>query len=62
MIGGVLFGAVGMGYFAYGRRQQKLVPLLCGVGLMVFTFFVSNLWLMLGIGIALIATPFFLRL
>jgi len=31
----VLFGSLGVGFFIYGRRQQTIVPLLCGLALMV---------------------------
>jgi hypothetical protein len=37
------------------------VPLLCGVALMVFPYFVSNSWLLAGIGAVLCAIPYFLR-
>ncbi len=38
----VLFGAIGAGFFIYGKKQRALVPLLCGLALMVFPYFVSN--------------------
>ena len=34
----VLFGAIGLGYFVYGKRQKKFVPLICGVGLMGYPY------------------------
>lgn len=57
----VLFSAVGLGYFLYGKKQTAVVPLVCGVALMIFPYFVSNLWLMLLIGAALCAGPYFIR-
>ena len=33
---GVLAGAVGMGYFIYGKRQAKYVPMIAGVLLCVY--------------------------
>ena len=36
---GVIFGAVGLAYFVYGKKQQRFVPLFCGIGLMAFTRF-----------------------
>ena len=57
----VLFGAIGLGYFVYGKRQKKLVPLACGVGLMVYPYFVSNATLLVVFGCALIGLPFFVR-
>jgi hypothetical protein len=38
------------------------VPLVCGLALMVFPYFVSNVILMVGIGVLLLAIPYFLRL
>jgi len=38
----LLFGAVGAGYFMYGKKLQKGVPLACGLGLMVVPYFVSS--------------------
>ena len=38
----VLFGAVGMGYFVYGKKQRAAVPLVCGVALMVFPYMVPS--------------------
>ena len=57
----VLFGAVGFGYFMYGRRQKMLVPLFCGVGLMGYPYFVSNAILLVVIGCILLGLPFFIK-
>ena len=58
---GLAFGAVGMGYFIYGRRQQNLPVLICGLGLCVLPYVVSNRWLLVLSGVALIALPFLRR-
>jgi hypothetical protein len=39
-----------------------VVPLLCGLALMVFPYFVSNSILLVAIGVALMAIPYFVRL
>jgi hypothetical protein len=59
---GVVFGAVGLGFFIYGKRQGAFVPLLCGIGLMVFPYFVANAWATVAIGAVLMAIPYFVRL
>lgn len=59
---GMLFGAIGMGYAVYGKRQSAPVPLLCGIALMVFPWFVSNPWIMVLVGIVLMAIPKFVRI
>jgi len=58
----VLFSSIGLGYFIYGKKQAAVVPLLCGLGLMAFPYFISNVNLLVGIGFALIALPRFVRL
>jgi hypothetical protein len=57
----ILFGAIGMGYFVYGKNEKKFVPLVCGVSLCAFPYFVSSvLWTLL-IGIALTLAPWFIK-
>jgi len=57
----VLFGSVGLGFFMYGRKQSAIVPLVCGVVLMAFPYFVSNMILLVSIGFVLMALPYFFR-
>ncbi|MGH8460636.1 MAG: amino acid transport protein [Stenotrophobium sp.] len=59
---GLLFSSIGVGYFMYGRKQQKLVPLLSGIGLVGYTFFVSNSWALAAIGVLLMALPYFIQI
>jgi hypothetical protein len=55
---GILAGAVGVGYFIYGKRQTKFAPMIAGVMLCVYPYFTDNmLWLVI-IGIVLMAVPF----
>src|SRR6266571_6497897 len=42
LISELLFSAVGVGYFIYGKRQRATVPLVCGLVLMIFPYFVSS--------------------
>jgi len=58
----ILFGAIGLGFFTYGRRQRATVPFVTGITLLIFPYFVANTWLLITIGIALIALPYFIRL
>lgn len=46
----------------YGRKQKAVMPLVCGLALMIFPYFVSNIILLVIIGIVLIAVPYFIRL
>ena len=58
---GIIFGAVGSGYFIYGKKQQAFVPLLTGILLCVFPYFISNIFLMLLVGCILMIVPYFLK-
>jgi hypothetical protein len=55
---GVFTGAIGVGYFMYGKRQAKFVPLIAGMMLCIYPYFVDRvLWLVV-VGAALMAAPF----
>jgi len=58
---GLLFSSIGLGFFLYGKKQRAGVPLVCGLTLMVYPYFVSNTFLLVGIGVVLIAIPYFFR-
>jgi len=62
LLWGLLFGSIGLGYLVYGRRQRAIVPLLCGLTLMIYPYFVSNTILLVGLGVALMAIPYFIRI
>lgn len=57
----VFFGALGAGYALYGRKQRALAPLLSGVALIVFPYFVTGGFLTLLVGAAIAAVPYFWR-
>ena len=62
LLWGVVFGAVGLAYFVYGKKQQRFVPLVCGIALVAFPYFISNTVLLVVVGLVLSAVPYFLRL
>jgi hypothetical protein len=62
MLWGTLFGGVGLGYFIYGKKQGAIVPLVTGILLSVFPFFVTNAYLIVLVGCLLIAVPYFVRM
>ena len=61
LIWGILFGSFGLAYFIYGKKQKKILPLLCGLGLMLFPYFVTNVTLIVIIGILLVIMPWFIK-
>jgi hypothetical protein len=58
---GLLLGSIGLGFLVYGKRQRAVVPLVCGLALMIFPYFVSNIILLVVIGVALVVVPYFVR-
>ncbi|HET7452611.1 MAG TPA: hypothetical protein VFL12_07705 [Thermoanaerobaculia bacterium] len=55
---GLVAGAIGLGYFVYGKREGRFAPMLCGIALCVYPYLVAGtLWLCL-VGAALLAAPF----
>ena len=60
LIIGMIAGAIGTGYFIYGKRQQRFAPMLAGLLLGLYPFVTSNPILLVLIGAALMAAPFYL--
>ena len=58
---GLLFGSIGMGYIIYGRKQSHLIAFLAGVGLCVFPYFISSIWVSIVLGVGLVLLPFMIR-
>ena len=59
---GIIFGSIGLGFFVYGKKQKAIIPILSGIGLMVFPYFISNIYIMILSGIVLVALPYFIRI
>ena len=62
LLWGVLFGSIGLGYFLYGRKQKAPMAFICGLLLMAYTWFVDDTLAIVGVGIVLMAVPYFVRL
>ena len=58
---GVLFSSIGLGFLMYGKKQQKVMPLVCGLALVVVPYFFSSALLLFLVGSALVAVPYFVR-
>ena len=61
LIYSVIFGSIGFGLFIYGKKQQRMVPLIAGVGLIVLPYLLSNPYVLVSAGVVLVALPWFLR-
>jgi hypothetical protein len=58
---GLMFSAIGLGFFTYGRKQQVVPPLVVGLVLMVLPWFITSTGWMVAAGAALTAVPWFMR-
>jgi hypothetical protein len=61
LLWGLLFSSIGLGYFLYGKKQRSPVPLVCGIALMAYPYFVANPYWLVAIGVVVGAIPYFLR-
>lgn len=55
---GIITGTFGLATFVYGKKQQKLVPMLAGITLCIYPYFFNSLMLIVVIGLVLIVIPF----
>jgi hypothetical protein len=62
LVFGLLFGSIGLGYFIYGKKQSAIVPLVCGICLMIVPYFISNILLLCVVAAALMAVPYFFEI
>jgi hypothetical protein len=51
LVGNLLFSSIGFVAFIYGKRMSLWKPMFCGLGLMIFPYFVSNTVFMYVIGV-----------
>jgi len=61
LLWGLLFGSIGVGFLIYGRKQRAVVPMVCGLSLMAYPYFVSDLFWLVLLGVALSVAPIFVK-
>lgn len=61
LFGSLLFGITGMAAVIYGKKNAQWKPMLTGLALMVFPYFVSSMWALYAIGVALTVSLFLFR-
>jgi hypothetical protein len=61
LLWGLLFSSIGLGFFLYGKKQRAVVPLVCGLVLMIYPYFIPNVIALVAIGVVLSAVPYFFR-
>ena len=61
LFGIIVFGAIGLGAFVYGKKSLLPKAIVLGIALMVYPYFVSDVWMIYGIGAVLTTALFFPR-
>jgi len=61
LFGSLVFGVIGLVAFRYGKKSALIVPMLLGLGLMIYPWFVSETWVLYAIGSALTGAVWFFR-
>ena len=61
MLWGMVWGSIGLGFFIYGKRQGRIVPLLVGIALSVLPFLVTDESALIASGAVLTVLPWILR-
>ena len=61
LLGGIVFGSIGFAAFLYGKKQASFKPMVIGIILMAYSYFVPNTIAIYAIGTALIFALFIFR-
>ena len=62
LVWSMFFGAIGVGFFIYGKKQKRLVPFISGIALMVVPYFVDGTGALVALCFAFMALPYFVRM
>ena len=58
----MVFGAIGLGFFLYGKKQKAIVPLVTGIALFIFPYFIADITMLVVVGCLLVVMPYFVRI
>lgn len=54
LLASLFVSSIGMAVFVYGKRQSRLPHMVVGASLMIYPYFVSNVFLIFGIAVVLL--------
>lgn len=55
LLASLVIGGIGTVSFIYGKRQSRVPQMVVGLVLVVYPYFISNVFLMIGIAVLLLA-------
>lgn len=59
LVAGFVFGTIGFGAFAYGKKLDLWQPRAIGLVLMIYPYFVTNSYILWGLGVGLLVLLWF---
>lgn len=62
LLWGMVFGSIGYGYYRYGKKRAHPVARYSGIALIVYSYFIASPVVLVLVGVALMALPYFVRL
>jgi len=60
-LGGIIFSIIGWYAFWHGKKEKSWRPMVIGIALMVYPYFITDIFWAFAIGIGLTAALFFWR-
>ena len=57
----ILFSTIGFAAFVYGKKSSRVGPMVLGVVLMIYPYFISELWQIYVLGSILCGALYFWR-
>ncbi|MBL7070546.1 MAG: amino acid transport protein [Candidatus Omnitrophica bacterium] len=57
----IIFGAIGFVAFMYGKKNKFFQPVIIGIALMVYPYFISGTFFLYLVGVALTVALYFWR-
>ncbi|MGE8540900.1 MAG: amino acid transport protein [Acinetobacter sp.] len=59
---GVVFSSIGLGYCMYGKKRQHTSALICGIALMIYSYFFDSTAAIIALGLIFMLLPKFVRI
>lgn len=61
IMAGIVFGSFGLYVFKLGKQKSHAIPIVLGLTLMIYPYFISNEWINWGLGSALLFAAYKLK-
>jgi hypothetical protein len=62
LLSSIIFSSIWMWYFIYWKKSWKLMPLVSWIILMIYPYFIENIYYSVMIWVVLLIIPYFIRI